>query len=73
MSLLGSTVRDSISGFEGIVIGEAQYLYESPSAQVQPRGLNNCQPVPAAWIETERLVIIERKDCVGFMLHRQEA
>lgn len=70
MSLLGSVVRDRISGFEGMVIGEAQYLYAMEQVLVLPSGLNDCKPMEAVWFVTERVDILKRENKVGFMMHK---
>lgn len=72
-SLLGSTVKDRISGFEGTVIGEAQYLYAMETVLVQPPGLNDCKPMDAVWFVTERVEVLKRESKVGFKMHKAAA
>lgn len=71
-TLLGSFVRDSISGFEGTVIGEAYYLYTAPQVQIAPAGLYNSQPIQPLWFDVDRLEIIIREAKTGFMMHKGE-
>lgn len=52
---LGSMVRDQMTGFSGVVIGRAEYLYGCVRVQVQPTGLLNGKPIEAEWFDEQRL------------------
>lgn len=53
---LGDRVRDRISGFEGIVIGNAEFLFENPQALVASDSLtSNGLRRDNVWIEHARL------------------
>jgi len=55
MIKLGSKVKDTISGFEGIVVGRAEYLYGCVQILVQPEGLKeDGQPVASRWMDEQR-------------------
>lgn len=71
MSLLGLTVRDRISEFEGIVIGEAVYLYSAAQVLVVPTGMNDGAPRPPIWFDVDR-VEARREVKAGFTMHKGE-
>ncbi len=51
MVKLGDKVKDAITGFEGIVVGKAEYLNGCISYQVQSRkDISKCE-----WIDEQRL------------------
>jgi len=52
---LGQEVRDSITGFEGVVTGIAEYLYGCRQACVVSKTLHENKPV-SAWFDEQRLV-----------------
>jgi len=57
---LGSKVRDSITGFEGIVTGRAEYLSGCVRILIQPQGLNNDgEMIESQWIDEGQLEIIK--------------
>ena len=67
MANLGDLVRDEVTGFTGVVLGRAQYLYEATTCRVHPRELQeNGARRDAPWIEEDRLVVIEEHAIVGF-------
>ena len=60
---LGEKYRDTVTGFEGVVTGRAEYLYETSSAQLtRPDSTGKPESV---WIPEARLEPIE-KDTPGF-------
>ncbi len=55
MTELGSFVIDSVSGFDGVVIGRAEYLYGYVQLLVQPKSLQeNGQPTESRWLDEQR-------------------
>lgn len=60
MIQLGQTVKDSITGVEGVVVGTAQYLTGCQQACVQPRGKeDDTTKVPGSiWIDEDRLIVL---------------
>jgi len=58
---LGITVRDVITGFEGVVIGHVQYLTGCNQALVQPRGDESVHVVTkrpeSEWFDVQRLSV----------------
>ncbi len=57
---LGDTVKDSISGFEGVVIGITEWIYGCRRCGVQPKILHDGKPIPAEWFDSPQLHVIER-------------
>ena len=54
MIKLGDRVKDTISGFEGIVTGKAEYLYGCMQILVQPESLQeNGQPTESRWMDEQ--------------------
>jgi len=52
---MGDRVKDSISGFSGIVIGRAEYLYGCVQILVQPESLQEGgEPCESRWMDEQR-------------------
>lgn len=59
---LGSHVKDTLSGFEGIVIAVTHWLYGCNRYGVQPKGLHEGKPIEAQWFDEAQLeCIVENK------------
>jgi len=56
----GNVVRDTVTGFEGIVIGEIEHLYGRPQVLVQPQVLHEGKMVEACWIYEQRVEVIRQ-------------
>ncbi|MCK5558785.1 MAG: hypothetical protein KAJ01_10415 [Candidatus Hydrogenedentes bacterium] len=55
MIKLGDKVKDRISGFEGVAIGRAEYLYGCVQILVQPESLQESgQPTASRWVDEQR-------------------
>ena len=52
---LGQKVKDSITGFEGIVVAKAEYLDGCIRYQVQPQQLPDGKSIDTEWIDEQRL------------------
>jgi len=52
---LGDSVRDSISGFEGVVIGITEWLYGCRRCGVQSTALHEGKPISAEWFDSPQL------------------
>lgn len=55
MIKLGDKVKDSITGFEGVVVARIEYLNGCIQFEVLPAGLKDGQPLKAHWIDEQRL------------------
>jgi len=54
---LGEKVKDSITGFEGIAVGRATYLYGCVRVLVEPEGLKeDGTTLEAVWFDEQRLI-----------------
>ena len=57
---LGDKAKDRISGFEGIVIGKAEYLYGCRQVLVAPTKLTKDGKRPdGEWFDEERLEVVK--------------
>jgi hypothetical protein len=63
---LGDSVRDEITGFEGVVLARTEYLYEATILRVHARKLNDGKIQEPVWLEEDRLEVIKESDVVGF-------
>lgn len=55
---LGSTVRDVITGYRGVVIGRTTYLTGCDQYLVKPRELDKDGKIhDGAWLDAQRLVV----------------
>ena len=57
---LGDRVRDRISGFEGIVIGVTDWLYQCRRPIVQPATMHDGKPSDAQTFDEPQLEVLER-------------
>jgi hypothetical protein len=58
---LGDTVRDSITGFEGVIIGRAKFLATNDRIGVQPKSLNKeGQPQAQNWFDAAQLELVSK-------------
>ena len=58
MNLLGKKARDKVTGFEGIIVGQASYLYSHPQCQVSNNN-GKSDDFAEVWIYEERLEIFD--------------
>jgi hypothetical protein len=66
---LGSTVRDRVSGFEGVVLARLTGLYEAPQVRVHPACTTSSDgALPASvWLEEQRVEVVKQcKTSAGF-------
>jgi len=55
---LGSKVRETITGFEGIVTARTEWLWGCARVAVQPPALHEGKPVEAQWFDESQVVVI---------------
>ncbi len=55
---LGSRCRDRISGFNGIVIGNAEYLHGCAQILVKPEGIQDEKPIEGQWFDIQCLEMV---------------
>ncbi len=56
---LGDVARDSISGFEGVVIGTSDWLYGCRRMILQPKALYEGKPVESQSFDEPQLVLVQ--------------
>lgn len=61
MIKLGSKVRDSITGFEGIATSRTEYLYGCVHVGITPTELRDGKPVDSQWFDEQRVQVIEER------------
>lgn len=54
-SILGTRVRETITGFEGVATACIQYLWGCIQIQVTPGALHEGKPVEEQWFDIDRL------------------
>ena len=57
----GDRVKDTITGFEGIVIGITSWFHGCDTIGVKPEKLHDGKPIEAVWFDILRLEKIEEK------------
>lgn len=55
---LGDQVRDKVTGFKGIVTGQAQYLTGCKQVMVTPRASEDGKYVDACWLDVDRVEVV---------------
>jgi len=58
---LGSRVKDSITGFEGIVVGRTQWLHNCNTYSVKPTVLKDGVPQKSEGFDEPQLSIVKEK------------
>jgi len=67
MIKLGSKVKDSVTGFEGVAIARCEYLFGCISVQVQPEGMTEDGKMkPALWVDEQRLDVLSKAIAGGY-------
>ena len=62
MIKLGQKVKDSLTGFTGIVVSATEYLYGCRRLEVQPDKLNKDNTVAGSrWIDEPQLTLVGKK------------
>jgi hypothetical protein len=61
MIKLGDKVKDKLTGFNGVAVARAEYLYGCIWVCVIPCKLQEGKPVEDIWFDEERLKIITNK------------
>ena len=60
--VLGYYVRDTLTGFEGVVTGRCEYLFGCVWLEVTPKGLTeDGKPMPGVWLDEERFELIKEQ------------
>ena len=62
---LGNRVKDSITGFSGIVTGRNEWLYGCEQVLIQPDKLKDGAPVKADWFDEQRVILLSAKKPPG--------
>lgn len=57
--ILGCTVRDAITGLEGVAIGHCTYLSGCDQILVQPKGKKPESKPDGHWIDIQRLIRVK--------------
>lgn len=57
MIKLGDRVVDKVTGFEGLVTGLVEYLYEKPNALLE--GVDNTGQPISIWVTLDRVELVE--------------
>ena len=54
---LGSIVKDSVTGFQGLAVSRYDHLFGVPEIKIQPQRLEDSgKPADAIWFEESRVV-----------------
>jgi len=57
--MLGRTVRDKITGFEGVVTGQATYLSGCNRSLVVPKAKDSGEYVAGEWMDDQLLEVVD--------------
>ena len=59
--VLGSKVKDMYTGFTGIAVARAEYLYGCARISVEPTELEAGKLLDSAWFDEQRIELIEEE------------
>jgi hypothetical protein len=57
---LGDVVRDSITGFQGVVIGTTQWIHGCIRLTIQPQELKDGRPIEVGTFDEPQLVLVTK-------------
>lgn len=57
---LGDIARDTVTGFEGVVIGIIQWLYGCRRISIQPRELKDGKPIEHVSFDEPQVALIQK-------------
>ncbi len=60
MLKLGSRVKDTISGFSGILTARTEWLYGCVRVAIEPEGLFEGKPIDTQWFDEPRVIELEK-------------
>ncbi|MGI6168436.1 MAG: hypothetical protein ACOYI4_01805 [Christensenellales bacterium] len=61
MIKLGSSVKDTLTGFAGMATGRTDWLYGCSRICIEPAELKDGKPIDAQWFDEQRIEVIEVK------------
>lgn len=61
MIKLGDIVRDTVTGFEGVVVAEHQWLHGCRRLSVQPQKLHDGKPIESQTFDDPQLELVSPK------------
>ena len=59
---LGDVVRDTITGFEGVIVSRTQWLYNCNTYGVKSRELKDGKPQDAVYFDEPQLELVSEKE-----------
>lgn len=62
---VGDVVRDSITGFEGVVVSSHQYLHGCMRLTVQPQSLHDGKPIETQTFDEPQLILVTARNIQG--------
>jgi len=57
---LGQTIKDVITGFEGVVLGRTQYLTQCNCYLLVPQGKTKTKRLEGEWFDADRLKMVKK-------------
>lgn len=68
---LGNRVRDRITGVEGVVIADCQWIYGCRRLTIQPQSLKDGRPVDNVTFDADQLEVLEASTPESFMVAKE--
>jgi len=59
MVILGSKVKDTLTGFSGIATARTEWLYGCARISIEPTELKDGKPIEAQWFDEQRVEVIK--------------
>lgn len=59
--VLGSKVRDSLTGFSGIATARTEWLYGCARIAIEPTELKDGKPIEPQWFDEQRVELIREQ------------
>jgi hypothetical protein len=69
---LGDIARDTITGFEGTVIGRTRYINNCDRVHIQPKGANGGKPVDSRSFDVPQVEFVRKGELVPAAIDRGE-
>ncbi len=62
---LGDTARDTITGFEGVVVGHTQWIHGCVRLTIQPRTMKDGKPIDPMSFDEPQLELVSKRTALS--------
>ena len=60
--VLGSKVRDTLTGFSGVAVGRTEWMFGCARVGIEPEELKDGKPIETQWFDEQRIEVIKAEE-----------